>query len=239
MECHGCEVDVPIQSSAAPESRSHGDPCQGSSSTSPSSVLPRRTTASSCAAHWSTVSSRTRQPAVIAVVAPAGYGKTTVLAQWAARQPRLVWLSVDDRDNDPTVLLTHLATAADRVEQIDPDVLWSVASAGGHGQRRTPGRVIKAMSAPVAIVLDHAEALTNRICHDLVAELALRLPPGSQLAIGSRREVPVPVSLLRTRGGIAEIGIGDLAMTGAEARSLLAGAGLEAAAHIVDELRID
>ena len=49
-------------------------------------------------------------PAVISVVAPAGYGKTTLLAQWAERQePRVGWVSVDDRDNDPVVLLTSIA----------------------------------------------------------------------------------------------------------------------------------
>ena len=57
------------------------------------------------------------EPSVIAVVAPAGYGKTTLLAQWVLRkQPRAVWLSVDTRDNDPTVLLTYIAVAFDRVD---------------------------------------------------------------------------------------------------------------------------
>ena len=55
------------------------------------------------------------QGSVIAVVAPPGYGKTTVLAQWAAANaPRVAWLSVDDRDNDPTVLLTYLAVGSTR-----------------------------------------------------------------------------------------------------------------------------
>ena len=137
-------------------------------------------TASSFAVRSSSVSSRTVRPAVLAVVAPAGYGKTTLLAQWAERKrPRLVWLSVDDRDNDPTVLLTHLAVALDRVERIDPTVFRSVASPGArHGRRRAAGRRrSRRCTAPVAIVLDHAEALTNRACRDLVAELALRLPP--------------------------------------------------------------
>ena len=54
----------------------------------------------------------------IAVVAPAGYGKTTLLAQWAERKHATVaWVSLDDRDNDPAVLLTYLAVALDRVER--------------------------------------------------------------------------------------------------------------------------
>src|SRR5204863_2105749 len=63
-------------------------------------------------------------PAVISVVAPTGYGKSTLLAQWAESwQPRVAWVSADQRDNDPAVLLTYLATALDRVEPITPSVL--------------------------------------------------------------------------------------------------------------------
>jgi len=160
-----------------------------------------------------------------------------LLAQWAARQPRLVWLSVDDRDNDPTALLLHLAAGADRVERIDAKVLRSAASPGaGMAALALLMASIGSMSAPVAIVLDHAEALTNRACRDLVAEMALRLPSGSQLAIGSQRDVPVPMAILRARGAVAEVGIDDLAMTGPEARSLLEAAGVELSEQHVDEL---
>jgi LuxR family maltose regulon positive regulatory protein len=52
----------------------------------------------------------TTSAAVTTVVAPAGYGKTTLLAQWAARdRRRFAWVTVDDRDNDPIVLLRHIA----------------------------------------------------------------------------------------------------------------------------------
>ena len=60
---------------------------------------------------------------LVCVVAPPGYGKTTLLAQWAERRGgRVAWVSVDRRDNDPAVLLTYLAAAVDRVEPIDPRV---------------------------------------------------------------------------------------------------------------------
>ena len=178
------------------------------------------------------------QPSVLAVVAPAGYGKTTLLAQWADRkQPRVAWLSVDARDNDPTVLLTYLAVALDRVERIEPQVFRSLASRGA-GLASITALVgsIASRQAPLALVLDHSEALTNRGCRDILAELALRLPAGSQVAIGSRREVPMPVSLLRVQDGIVEIGADDLAMRGPEARSLLAGAGVALDEDPVDEL---
>ena len=60
---------------------------------------------------------------------------------------------------------------------------------------------------------------------DMIAELSMRLPEGSQLAIGSRQDVPVPVARLRAQRGVVEIGIDDLAMDRPAARALLAGAG--------------
>jgi LuxR family maltose regulon positive regulatory protein len=166
---------------------------------------------------------------VIAVTAPAGYGKTTLLAQWAGRnQPRAAWLSADHRDNDPAVLLSYFAAALDRVERIEPKVFRSLASPrAGLADVARLASSIASMSAPVVVVLDQAEAITNPECRDMVAELALRLPAGSQLANGSRQEAPVPVSRLRAQGGMAEIGIDELAMEEEEARSLVVGAGID------------
>src|SRR5918996_1601502 len=68
-------------------------------------------------------------PSVVAVVAPAGYGKTTLLAQWACHNDQRVgWVSADTRDNDPAVLLAHIAAAVDRIEPINPPVFWAIAS---------------------------------------------------------------------------------------------------------------
>jgi LuxR family maltose regulon positive regulatory protein len=58
---------------------------------------------------------------IICVVGPPGYGKTTLLVQWANRSGRRVaWVTVDQHDNDPVVLLAYLAVALDRIEPIDP-----------------------------------------------------------------------------------------------------------------------
>ena len=165
---------------------------------------------------------------IVAVVAPAGYGKTTLLAEWAGcRQPRVAWVSVDRRDNDPTVLLTYIAAALDRVERLEPSVFRSLASRGaGIVEVARLTSVVGRMDAPVLLVLDHAEEVTSPASLDMIAELSMRLPEGSQLAIGSRRDVPVPVARLRAQRGVVEIGIDQLAMDRPAAHALLAGAGV-------------
>ena len=60
---------------------------------------------------------------VIAIVAPAGYGKTTLLAQWAAQDRRpFAWLTFDWRCNDPAILFSHLAVAIAAVVPVEPAV---------------------------------------------------------------------------------------------------------------------
>src|SRR5690349_22265413 len=63
---------------------------------------------------------RTERSRLVTVIAAAGYGKTTLLAQWAARDERpFAWVSLDRRDRDPIVLLRHVAAALDRVSPLD------------------------------------------------------------------------------------------------------------------------
>jgi LuxR family maltose regulon positive regulatory protein len=180
-------------------------------------------------------------PPVVSVVAPPGYGKTTLLAQWAEReQARVGWVSADDRDNDPAVLLAAIAVAVDRVEPIepiDPTVFRALTSTAA--AVTVPARLasaIAAMHQPVTLVVDHLEAVTNRACLDAITQLALGLPAGSQLAIGSRDTPPLPAARLRAQGGLLEIGVDDLAMDEHEAASLLAGAGIEPVEEHVREL---
>ena len=66
---------------------------------------------------------------VIAIVAPAGYGKTTLLAQWAAQDGRpFAWLTFDWRCNDPAVLFSHLAVAIAAVVPAEPAVFQDLAA---------------------------------------------------------------------------------------------------------------
>ncbi len=165
---------------------------------------------------------------VICVVAPPGYGKSTLLSQWAdRRQDQVGWVSLDHRDNDPAVLLTHIAVAVDRIEPLDPAVFRALLSPGASVTvARGLVSAIAAMRPPPALVLDHLDAVTSRECLDAIAQIAVDLPAESQLAIGSRDRLPLPAARLRAQGGLVEIGVDDLAMDEAEAAALLEAAGL-------------
>jgi LuxR family maltose regulon positive regulatory protein len=176
---------------------------------------------------------------IVCVVAPPGYGKTTLLTQWARRGDRdVAWISVDRRDNDPVVLLAYVAEALDRVEPLDRRIFRALASPGASPAAVVPrmAAALASMRRPVALVLDHVEALENPECLDAMAELALNLPEGSQLALASRVWPRLPVARLRAQGRLVELGAEDLAMDEPEARALLEGAGTRLAEHELADL---
>jgi LuxR family maltose regulon positive regulatory protein len=177
---------------------------------------------------------------VVAVVAPPGYGKTTLLAQWAERDRRPVaWLSVDHNDNDPAVLLAHLAAALDRVEPIDPAVFEALASPGGSTTETAVLRLGSSLSAtatPVVVALDDVHLLQNWECLDAIATLIEHLAPGSQLAIAGRADPPLPLASLRAEGRALRFGRDDLAMDRHEATMLLRDAGVDLSGPEIDDL---
>ena len=167
---------------------------------------------------------------IVSVVAPPGYGKTTLLSQWAeANGQAFAWVSVDDADNDPKVLLSYVAEALDTVEPIDERVFDALASPSSS----VPGSVVprlssafSAMTSPVALVLDDVHMLHNSECRAAVAMLADHVPGGSRLALSGRAEPPLRIARLRAEGRILEIGPGDLSLSPGEAASLLRNAGV-------------
>ena len=176
---------------------------------------------------------------LLCVTAPPGYGKTTLLAQWAERRSGVAWVSLDRRDNDPVVLLSYLAVALDRVEPIDPGVFQTLAAPGASTPASLVPRFVAGLSSmarPVSVVLDNLELLANQDCLDAVAEVALGLPAGSQLALASRARPPLPEALSRPRGRLVEVGPDELAMDGQEARALLEHAGVRLSDAQVAEL---
>jgi LuxR family transcriptional regulator, maltose regulon positive regulatory protein len=162
------------------------------------------------------------------------------LSQWAqASGQAFAWVSVEELDNDPKVLLTYIAEALDAVEPIDERVFDALASPGSS----VPGVVVprlglafSSMSSPVVLVLDDVHVLHNRECRAAVSVLADHVPAGSRLALAGQAEPPLRIARLRAEGRIVEIGPSDLSLTRQEAASLLRGAGLSLGDDDVAEL---
>jgi LuxR family transcriptional regulator, maltose regulon positive regulatory protein len=175
---------------------------------------------------------------VISVVAPPGYGKTTLLAQWAQQMgPRVAWVSCERFHNDPVALWGDLLAALDRIEPVSEQATGILAASGG-GAEAVPQLVgaISALQGPVVVVLDHLETVTRPQCTTSIAELTLRVPDGWQLALASREALPIPRSSLRMDRRMVEIGVDHLAMAGQEAAALLQRAGANVSAAEADEL---
>ncbi len=164
-------------------------------------------------------------PPIVSVVAPSGYGKTTLLAQWAARDGEaFAWVSLDDRDNDPKVLLSYVAAALDTVQPVGDQVFEALAS----NTSSVPGTVVPrlgsafwSMTVPVVLVLDDAHLLWNTECRDALSVLADHVPPGSRLVLAGRDTPPLRIARLRVEGRILEIGPAELSLSRQEAASLL------------------
>ena len=167
---------------------------------------------------------------VVLVVGPAGYGKTTLLSQWAARDARpFAWVSVDERDNDAHVLLKHVAAALDRVEPLGR----GVTDAFERPDRPVLDAAVPRLSAeltaratPFVLVLDGADAITSNDSTEAIGILIESIPPGSMIALAGRTLPRMPVATLRVAGPLLEIGPYELALSRREAEILLRTAGV-------------
>ena len=177
---------------------------------------------------------------LILISAGPGWGKTTLLTQWAAQSQRpFAWVSVDANDNDPIVLLTYVATALGRVSRLDSSVFEALASPGASIEGTVVprlGMALATMDEALVLVLDDLHLLDSQPCLDAVAALARHVPAGSQLVLSARGPPALPLGALRARGLALEIGPDELRMDETEAHQLLNAAGLDLADHEVAEL---
>jgi LuxR family maltose regulon positive regulatory protein len=183
---------------------------------------------------------RSRQHRFVSIVAPSGYGKTTTLAQWAARdERRFAWVSLDQRDNDPVVLLTYIAHALEAGGEVHPGVFSALAAAGESFWTRALPRISAALasrSEPIVLVLDDVHELDNHECLDALLALLPHVPHGSHIVLSGRTEAQVGLAKLRADGELLEVGPTALAFTDDEAKTLLAAAGIEMTVDEVHEL---
>jgi LuxR family maltose regulon positive regulatory protein len=162
----------------------------------------------------------------VGVTAPAGYGKSAFLAEWAQAEDRpVVWVSIDRFDDDPAMLLVSLASAYRRAGLGSADL---VADVGGPGVS-VLGRAAPRLAAefcvspvPFVLMLDDLHELRSPVCHDVLGVVISGIPRGSQLAAASRSEQP-HLPRLRTLGDALEFGAGDFALDVTGARQVFAG----------------
>jgi LuxR family maltose regulon positive regulatory protein len=172
--------------------------------------------------------SRGAESALTLVSAPAGFGKTTLLAEWlavaAADGRSVAWLSLDQRDNDPalfwTYLVAALTTAAAGVGAGALSLLQSLQPPSEAGLA-TLLNELDAISNDVVLVLDDYHVIDARDVQDGMAFLLEHLPPQIHLVIGSRADPALPLARLRGRGELAEIRAADLRFTPGEAAAYL------------------
>src|SRR5215470_1627142 len=162
---------------------------------------------------------------VVAVTAPAGYGKSTFLAEWAAAEDRRVaWVSLDRLDDDPARLLVSLASAYCRAGLGSADLVADMGGPGVSVLGRAAPRLaseIRASPVPFVLMLDDLHQLRSPACHDVLGVLISAIPRGSQLAAASRSEQP-HLPRLRASGDALEFGAGDLALDTAGAQQIFA-----------------
>src|SRR6266704_2464409 len=165
---------------------------------------------------------------LILVSAPAGSGKTALLADWAPAGGRPVaWLSLDAGDNDPVRFWRHTVAALDRAR---PGIGERVGSLLGPPAPASFEGLVTALvndlaarpgDGEVLLVLDDYHLIDSQPVHTSLMFLLEHLPPGLRLVLASRADPPLPLARLRARGQLAELRADDLRFSADEAASLL------------------
>lgn len=158
---------------------------------------------------------------LVAVVAGAGYGKSTLLAQALSDVPMpVVWLSCDERIGEARPFLAHLAAG---LAELFPGVGARLGLEGTTEEQvaEFANEVVDTVSEDFVIALDDVHSLTGRPAARALALLVSDLPPSAHLALASRTAPPFPLGRLRP-AGVLEIGEEALALTEEESAELLA-----------------
>ena len=169
-----------------------------------------------------------RGQGLVLVCAPAGYGKTVLLAEWVRRgQHPVAWLSLDGGDNDPARFWRHTVAALDRVR---PGIGERIGPLPGPPAPPSFEPLVTALINEVAgqpdadevlLALDDYHVISSRLVHASLAFLLEHRPPGLHLALTSRSDPPLALARLRARGQLTELRAAELRFTPEEAAAML------------------
>ena len=179
---------------------------------------------------------------LVVVSAPAGWGKTTLVAEWAQQADLPVaWVSIDEADNDPFLFFQAVASALAHIHPMRlDDVLVMLRSPELVGERAIDEAILSAIEdlpGPTAIVLDDFHLLTGPEQMRSLARVVERMPSWVHIVVTTRGEVRLPLARLRAAGAVASIRVTDLAFTIDETRELLRERGLPVGAdEVVEQL---
>ncbi len=179
-----------------------------------------------------------REASLALITAPPGYGKTSLLAEWAEQDVRpFVWVAVDEGDDEPARLATAIvrafaATAASSVRVSEP-VHEDASAEEVLEQLARPGEF---EHSSFVLVLDGADTVSPPVVRTVVNLLLAQLPTAAQLALSSRSEPTLSLGRLRARRALVEIRTEDLAMTAADAATLIRRSGFDLDATAVETL---
>jgi len=165
---------------------------------------------------------------LVLVCAPAGYGKTVLLAEWARHGGHPTgWLSLDAGDNDPARFWRHAVAALDRAR---PGIGERLAPLLGPPAPSSFQGLVTALINELAaqpgddealLVLDDYHVIGSQQLHESLAFLLEHLPAGMCILLASRSDPPLPLPRLRARGQLTEVREAELRFTPAEAGELL------------------
>src|SRR5215218_4515875 len=162
------------------------------------------------------------------VSAPAGAGKTTVLASWSSsRQPPgpVAWLSLDAGDNEAGRFWAYAVEALCQSGAVPGDnVLRGLATLPGT-EKRFPSLLVSGLAqlpTPVVLVLDDLQDITDASVLRGMEFLLRHAPPQLRLVLATRADPPLPLQRLRISGQLVQVRAADLAFTVAEVAQLLA-----------------
>ena len=168
---------------------------------------------------------------VVVLSAATGYGKSTLLAEWAAVDPRpFAWVSLTEFEDDAFALVAYVARALDSTEPLDAQALAALTrSEADLTTTLLPwlGRALRGRTEPVVLVLDDVHLLRDPACTPVLSTLVDHLGPGSRLVLAGRTDPALLVSRLRAEGRLLRLTDADLGLTGPESGALVRAAGLE------------